>query len=180
MIDKYVPVSMPLIGEKEYTLAPHLRFQTRKPFDHISNIINIMKVGGCLRGFVERDGIGLVEIMTKRKLAEEAADVKIGRGRVVSFSTLDFLIKRKFVYFPVFSCSIGDVVEARLVDDAVISTEFPFNWSVVYTPHSGKAALVVRNGKDQLEVCLMPPQAELEKWLPVARAMAAGCALIYA
>ncbi len=175
--EKYVPVSMPAISEKDYTFTPHLRFKTNKTFEHLLNIVSIIKSGGCLRGFVERDGVGLVEIVTKRQLSDEAMDVKIGRGRRVSSFTVSLLISRKLVYFPKEASDFGAIVTAKLVDDVVIFEDFPAGWSVVYVPHTGKSALFQCMNESKVEVCLRPSAMDLETWLPLAKAMANGLAL---
>jgi hypothetical protein len=168
-----VPLSIPVIDDASWSSPPQVPFKTKKMFDHTSNILTILRGGGCLRGRLGRDGAGGFEILSKRELREEV-EVKIGHGRRVSSWTVSSMIGRGEIYLPDIGGVDGEVVYAHATVDEFIVCGFPIGWGILHKPYLNASYLCRKTEGDTLFVAERPKKFPVTDWITFGRAMAHG------
>lgn len=170
-----VPISINIIDDSEWTVAPHISFKSKKTFDHSGNILNMIRDGGSLRGLLSVDGAGCFEVVTKTELREEGGDIKIGRGRKVPSYIVRRMIASKEIYVLADRDNVTSaVVFATATVDEIYQEGFPQGWCVLDKPYMDSSSLYKDVDGAKFVVCIRPKELPIERWVPITRAMALG------
>ncbi len=166
-----VPQSVPIKVDVGFKAPKY--FRRTQPFDNSKNIVNILTVGGVVRGTSLNDFACQFEIYTKKEVSDGLSEREPGSGRWVPSSVVERMIQAKEIFA---RGDEGNYVYCHLTEDEVFADGFPANWGVRHTPSTNSTYLFAPGDNGEVAICERPGKAIIsaEDWVRMARAMALG------